>query len=342
MRTFLDAIKQRASVRILFYHGYGLEVDEKHIAETKAAMQSEWELDDLELVTCRQQLDPSHGDKLWQGYLVRALSMHRQLDYVRTSGAAQLRAFEDCLADRPDFVFAHRLNTMCPALLTRRELPPIFLDLDDVEHKAFIRGISQPPNFGAKRLFYLQLPAFLWGERRAIRLARKTFVCSELDAQYLSGTWRLPNVRAIPNSIRVPEPRPMATEPVFLLLGLYAYAPNAVAADYLITRIWPLIRSARPDARLIIAGGRPELIPCFGQPHAGVEYAGFVDDLDVLYSKARIVCCPILSGGGTRIKIIEAAAYGKAVVSTRVGAEGLDFEDGSEIMLRDDPQRRPR
>src|SRR4030095_7177078 len=49
-------------------------------------------------------------------------------------------------------------------------------------------------------------------------------------------------------------------------------------------------------------------------------------------------CCPIRTGGGTRIKVIEAAAYGKPIVSTHVGAEGLEFEDGREILLRDEPQ----
>jgi glycosyltransferase involved in cell wall biosynthesis len=69
----------------------------------------------------------------------------------------------------------------------------------------------------------------------------------------------------------------------------------------------------------------------------GVEFTGFVDDLEGLYQRSRVVCAPILAGGGTRIKIIEAAAYGKAVVATRVGAEGLNMRDGVELLLRDDP-----
>jgi glycosyltransferase involved in cell wall biosynthesis len=89
----------------------------------------------------------------------------------------------------------------------------------------------------------------------------------------------------------------------------------------------------------VIAGEKPERIPSFGQHHAGVEYTGFVADLNSLYRVARIVCCPIRAGGGTRIKIIEAAAHAKPVVSTRLGAEGLQLEDGREILVRDDPQQ---
>ena len=333
MRMFLQALQEKASVRLLFY--CAPELDDKRIAETTAALISEWNLDGHELLVCREELDPEHTDKLWDGYLARGLSMHRQLGFVSTSGEAQLRAFEACLEGSPDFVFVHRLSTMCPVLMTKRPLPPVFMDLDDVEHKAFLRNLSQQPKRLAKRLFYLQWPALLWGERRAIKLTRKTFVCSELDAEYLS-KWGLSNIGVIPNSISIPNVQPLVTEPVLLYLGGYGYKPNAVAAEQLVTRIWPAVRDACPTAKLVIAGGNAEFIPCFGQPHDGVEYTGFVDDLDALYRGARVVCCPIRSGGGTRIKIIEAAAYGKPIVSTHLGAEGLNFADGREILLRDD------
>ena len=68
-----------------------------------------------------------------------------------------------------------------------------------------------------------------------------------------------------------------------------------------------------------------------------VKFTGFVDDIVGLYERSRIVCCPIFSGGGTRVKIIEAAAYGKPIVSTRIGAEGIEMHDDKELLLRDDP-----
>ena len=70
----------------------------------------------------------------------------------------------------------------------------------------------------------------------------------------------------------------------------------------------------------------------------GVRFAGFVEDLDGLYQQSRVVCAPILSGSGTRIKIIEAAAYCRPIVSTRIGAEGIELHNGDSIFLRDDPK----
>jgi glycosyltransferase involved in cell wall biosynthesis len=212
------------------------------------------------------------------------------------------------------------------------------MDLDDVEHKAFVRRISQPPKWLGKKLFYLQLPALKAGERRALKIARKAFICSDLDKQYLAEKWGLRNLAVIPNSIHIPDAQDLTDEPVLLFLGAYGYRPNALAAEELVSRIWPRVRQRCPTARLLIAGANPEFIPTFGTPEPGVEYTGFAEDLDSLYSSTRVVCCPIRAGGGTRIKIIEAAAYGKPIVSTRIGAEGLDFIDGDEIFLRDDAQ----
>jgi glycosyltransferase involved in cell wall biosynthesis len=100
-----------------------------------------------------------------------------------------------------------------------------------------------------------------------------------------------------------------------------------------------------PDAKLVIAGTRPECLPSFAQAkvdrerYAGVEFTGFVSDLSEFYDRVQVICCPIRAGGGTRLKIIEAAAHGLPVVATRLAAEGLDFENGSEIILEERPNR---
>jgi len=120
-----------------------------------------------------------------------------------------------------------------------------------------------------------------------------------------------------------------------MFIGSFTYQPNIAAAELLISQVWPLVKKAVPEARLVIAGNKPDRIPSFATHPEGVEFAGFVENLSALYKKTQVVCCPILVGGGTRVKIIEAAAYGKAVVSTTIGAEGIEFCDGKEILLRD-------
>ncbi len=171
----------------------------------------------------------------------------------------------------------------------------------------------------------------------AIKLADAAFVCSEEDRRYLQRIGMARGVEVVPNGLPVPlSPAPRCPDPTVLFLGTYGYKPNSDAAHRLITQIFPLIRRQVPEARLIIAVVLPERIASFRSAPPGVEFTGFVPDLAALYAESRVVACPMIVGGGTRIKLVEAASYGRPMVSTRIGAEGLAFDDGREIVLRDD------
>jgi glycosyltransferase involved in cell wall biosynthesis len=267
-----------------------------------------------------------------------ALSFYNRPEYSTIVGREQIFAFNNLLSRKPDMVFAHRLGAMCPIMVSGNHLPPVVFDLDDVEHVSFARSIRQPPWWWAKWLQYFQVPSLFLGERRAIQCSRRAFVCSEIDRRYLTDVWRLRNVVTIPNAIDIPGECELPKTPTLLFIGNFGYLPNIVGADYLISRVWPKIFSAIPNARLLIAGEHPENIRSFNADVPGVEFRGFVKKLDELYREVRVVCCPIFSGGGTRIKVLEAAAYGKPVVSTTLGAEGIDLLEGQEILLRDDPK----
>lgn len=109
------------------------------------------------------------------------------------------------------------------------------------------------------------------------------------------------------------------------VLGRVQLRAQSAGAEYLVHEIWPLVRQRLPSAQLRIAGKHCELIRGEGKPPEGVQaFWGFVPDLEDLYAQTRVVACPILSGGGTRIKIIEGALQGRPVASTTLGAEGLN------------------
>jgi glycosyltransferase involved in cell wall biosynthesis len=335
MRLFLDALRELAEeLELLFYVEEGVDASPAAAYHAQEALGAMW---NIQATVSLCPVAPSiEAESFWHHYIKPMGSFFAQPLAAGTSGHAQVIAFERALQNRPDAIFIHRLDAACPALLTRRRgLPPVFLDIDDIDHVKFLRQIRQPPFWNGKHLYYLQFPALVCGERQAVRLSRKSFVCSEVDRLYLSRWWRLPGVVTIPNAVTMPsEYGNDPTSQVLLLVATYAYGPNITAAEFLVRDVWPLIRSACPDARLVIAGNKPERIPSFARSPAGVEFTGFVENLDTLYRRARIVCCPILAGGGTRIKIVEAAAHGKAIVSTSIGAEGLELRDGVEILLR--------
>lgn len=273
----------------------------------------------------------------WTVYGAGAVSAWGQEDAYYATGPAQVAKVAERLARCPDLVFVSRLSAMGAFMQTRTIPPRLFFDLDDVEHRKLIRTMKEMPRSLGKYAYMTHAAQLILAERWAVRTADATFVCSEEDRQYLGQLGMRRGVAVVPNALPVPvEPAPSCPDPTILFIGGHGYQPNAVAAERLATRIFPLIQHQVPAARLIVAGSSPERIPSFRSPPPAVEFTGFVPDLDKLYARSRVVTCPITTGGGTRIKLVEAASYGRPMVSTRLGAEGLAFEDGREIMLRDD------
>jgi len=282
---------------------------------------------------------PRTGQQLWRDLLRPALNPYWQDRFALTTHPRQIDALARVIArTKPDLILSHRLSTM--ALLRRlgRQLPPIVFDLDDVETQAYIRTVRQPPHWRTKPLQYLQYPALANMQRWAIRKARTTLVCSENDARALSTQYPAPaHVVAIPNAVPAPDASVISSSQTVLFLGTYGYLPNVQAANLLTQKIWPLVHARLPEARLLVAGRGCESLEGYQNPPAGVHFMGFVDDLNLLYQQTRVVACPILTGSGTRIKIIEAALAGRPVVSTAIGAEGLLFDPArNEIAIRDD------
>lgn len=337
LRTFLEAAQAVTnSLDILFYVPAGIEISDTLSRKIEQDMAETWGITATALLCQTAQV--SHQSK-WSHYIAPMLSISHHPNYSSISGPQQVAGFDAALDRKPDAVLLFQLHAACPALFSKRPLPPVVFDLNDIDHVKFLRDLRQPPFWLGKLLYYPQLLSLMAGERKAIKLAKKTFVCSDVDTNYLTSKWHLPGVRTIPNGIAIPgTARKTPQSKKLLFIGSYTYAPNVAAAEFLITRIWPQVRAEIPEARLFIGGNKAERIPSFHESPENVEFLGFVPDLNALYDETQIVCCPILTGGGTRLKIVEAAAHGKAVVSTAVGAEGLDFEDGQEIIIRDSPE----
>ena len=335
-RLLVDALKQCASsIDVLVYVSQKrFDGSEAMCARIERELNAFWE-GDFNVSVCRwQEAPPRPG--LWAHYGAPVLDFTRHAHFGKCAGPAQVAALRQALSRGPDLVVAHRLQCAVPLLLAGAALPPFLLDLDDVEHVAFARGIRQPPMWVGKYLEYLQIPALMAGERRAIAASRKTLVCSEVDRRRLERLFRVDNVEAIPNAVASRAATAPSGSPTLLLLGHYSFTPNRLGAEYFLNSVWPLVRQALPGARVVIAGAGPQAIRHALDGDHGVSFPGYVDDLDLLYAGCCAVICPILSGGGTRLKVMEAASYARAVVSTTVGAEGIDLRDGDEIFLADD------
>ena len=127
-------------------------------------------------------------------------------------------------------------------------------------------------------------------------------------------------------------------EPLTMLfVGSFRHDPNRVAVDWFVREVMPYILARRPTARLVIAGSDPPPAHTYADDEGRLEMLGFVDDVRGPLSRYGVFVCPILSGSGVRVKLLEAFAAGIPVVSTIVGAEGLADKDGELCALSDDP-----
>jgi glycosyltransferase involved in cell wall biosynthesis len=134
------------------------------------------------------------------------------------------------------------------------------------------------------------------------------------------------------------EFRPRGREPLTMLfLGSWRHDPNRVAVEWFVRYVLPLILVQEPGAKLVIAGSDPPPEHTYADHAAHMQMLGYVEDIREPLARYAIFVCPILSGSGVRVKLLEAFAAGIPVVSTKVGAEGLAVKDGEFCALADAP-----
>jgi len=281
--------------------------------------------------TCsRYQSAPSSRmGTLWHAFFERQPSMVKEW-----RSTAMEREIEKILSERYDAVWISRLwlTSIMPKISAKT-----VVDLDDMESVKLRRKLGTMPWKLIRVLGYLETLKLASAERQLVERCSAVVVTSEKDRQALGSdnVFVLPNTVVVPNTVHgVPEKE---HDDDLVFFGLMSYSPNADAVEYFSASIWPQIKRARPTARLWIVGANPP--PSVSHLHDGtsVIVTGYVDDLAALLAECGVVIAPLRIGGGTRIKILDAMAARKAVVSTSIGCEGLDVRHGEHLLVADSP-----
>lgn len=255
-------------------------------------------------------------------------------DAMRAAVAEELKAF------RPDLLYVKRLRsaqfvpaqTSCPAIL----------DVTDAMAESYRRAAPFSP-LRLRPVFWHEARTYARAERDAANIFRQWVVASASDAALLRKT--LPPETAlhiVPNVVDTETffPRPGAEEAHHLLFsGLMDKVVNVSAAVFFVREILPRIRARIPTVTLTIAGPRATSTVRALAREPGVSVTGYVEDLRILIARAAAVIAPLRSGTGTRNKILQAWAMGKAVISTPEGAEGLRASHGENILIAASPAR---
>jgi len=336
LRRHLAALQELGSVDVVFFWPVERKLSVEEMGYWEGTARSAWGLDGKILfvpIGLRRTMIDWVLDAVWA--FRGALGFFHAKPSMRTSGRRQARMVRDFIESvSPDLIFAHRMGSGAALLRASSSPCPIILDMDDVEHVKLERlaGGSKSLRRRPRRLLW-RIAARL-AERRVMAISSCVLVCSELDRGKLVEVNASANIAVVPNSAAEYGSLPPADTPTAVFVGIALFGPNREAILWLVREIWPRVRSAVPNAQLLIVGEGSEKLP-IPDDCPGVGVLGFVADLENVYRDARLVVCPLRRGSGTRIKIIEAALNGRAVVSTTVGAEGLIFSDGTEILLAD-------
>lgn len=329
IRSF-HLLKQLASSdKVTFFSYYDGPVDEKYEEELQKRLPGS-------ICVCTGK----KSSKLARGidYLLRFF--HDAPFAVSRFASAKIEErLKQCLRqDTPDVLVCDFLDAVVN--LPRQLTVPSVLFQHNVESEIWRRHAETATNFARKLLYQREFTRMRRYERTMTEKFDRIIAVSEHD-RVLMSTWVDPSrIDVVPTGVDLAQFRsgksPQPAGPLVMFVGAMDWEPNVDAVEHFCAEIWPAILAKVPTARFRIVGRNPDR-RVKNLATAGVQVTGSVPSVVDHLRQAAVVVVPLRIGGGTRLKIYEAMAAGKAVVSTTVGAEGLDVHHRKDIWLADDP-----
>jgi len=210
----------------------------------------------------------------------------------------------------------------------------------ELQRRAYLADRYKPSRLFAAIYSRIQARRLVVYEKQVSNLADHVVAVSEKDASLLRSLGLRTPVSIIPNSIDLEEYVPMFTQPVrfdVVFVGKMDYRPNVDAVLWFAHYIWPQIRKERPETTWAIVGKNPHARLKKLKEQGGVTVTGRVERVQPYLNSSKVCLMPFRVGSGTRLKLIEAMASGRAIVSTTVGAEGFNVRPGEQLMIADEP-----
>jgi glycosyltransferase involved in cell wall biosynthesis len=219
--------------------------------------------------------------------------------------------------------------------------PPLLLFQHNVESVIQRRHFEVVANPLLKLFWWLQWRKMERYERETCRRFAGIITVSENDKALLEEKFGASNVFSIPTGVDMAYFSPGVQSEVknsLVFTGSMDWLPNEDAIVFFAREILPRIKQHIPDVNLTVVGRNPsQVLLNEVEKHPEIAVTGWVEDVRPFIDSHSIYVIPLRIGGGTRIKVFEAMAMGKAVVSTRIGVEGLPVRNGEHVLLSDEP-----
>jgi glycosyltransferase involved in cell wall biosynthesis len=219
---------------------------------------------------------------------------------------------------------------------------PTVLDHHNIESHMMLRRAEKEANGLAAAYFRQEGRRLARYEQEACPKFTLNITCSSLDSARLKDLVPTAAVDDVPNGVDVGYFHPAGEVEVpgsLIFAGTLSWYPNRQAVDFIAKEIWPRLREQVPGSSVDIVGASPpaELVD-LGRRDPAFRVHGFVDDVRPYLDRAAVYVCPITDGGGTKLKILDALAMGKAIVADPIACEGIDVTDGVDVVFASTPE----
>ena len=276
--------------------------------------------------------------RLSLGTLATAFFKRQPITVARYDLPAYRQKFKELIAtDTFDIVHYEMFHTA--QFRAETDLPGV-LSQQNVDSAIWRRLCDETVNPFYKFAYWTQQLAFQRYERVLSPKFDAVTCTSDIDAAVFQRHCAEDIIEIIPNGVDVAHYQPdFSTEaPAHLIyIGSMDWYPNEDAVAFFADEVLPQIHAEVPDVKFSIVGGNPSARVQKLAETEGIVVTGRVPEIKPYFAEATVFVVPLRIGSGTRLKILEALAMGKAIVSTSVGAEGLDLKDGEEIFIADEP-----
>lgn len=216
---------------------------------------------------------------------------------------------------------------------------PCVLDHHNIESHMLLRRSRQEKSLVKKAYFFQEGVRLQRFEKRVCPEYWGHITCSDIDSERLRMITASSDIKTIPNGVDTNFFTPKGLkqdDKTLVFVGTMSWYPNIEAAFFICNEIMPRLRLLRSGVRLQIIGANPpEQLRKFALKHDDIDVLGFVDEVRDYIEKATVYVCPIMDGGGTKLKILDALAMEKPIIAHKIASEGINVTDGVDILLAD-------
>lgn len=217
---------------------------------------------------------------------------------------------------------------------------PIILVEQTIEYLGYESYAKKAPFF-LKPLLNIDVKKIRLWEKHYWQKAKRLIVMSEEDRQFIAKELSKEKIDVVANGVDTKwfaeKKCNLAERPTILSVGTFKWLPNIEAVDFLVKKIWPLIKTRIFNANLLIVGNAPKPnVIAYGEADSQITVTGRIEDIRNAFQSAHVLLAPVFSGKGTRYKILEAMASGTPVVASKIAVEGLNIIDGQHVLTSND------